>query len=75
MSLAIAGDEDNPLRLLAGPGLLHCAMHFRHDIERAFPFGVVEDVRRHHQLVGPGSVDKLSQATPHGLGFADNGTA
>ena len=34
---------------------------------------MVEDIRRHHQLVGAGLADEIVEAAPHGFGRADDG--
>src|SRR5215813_7984318 len=50
--------------------LCHC--HIRDDLERPFPFGVVEDVCRHHQFVGAGPADEVLQAAANRIWPADD---
>src|SRR6266404_1074927 len=53
----------------------HRAVQFGDDLERALAFGVVEDVRGHHQLVGAGAADEIVETTPDRVRPADDGAA
>ena len=48
-------------------------MQFGQNLERSLAFGVVEDVRRHHQLVGAGAADEILDPAPHRVRAADHG--
>src|SRR5215469_11333817 len=61
------------LTTLGPSGLGHPAMHFRHDLERSFALGVIEDVGGNHQLVGAGPADEIIEAAPDRVRPADNG--